>query len=176
MKTYLSYGLYLALALLLLNVALFAAGLHTDASKLQTAQIISTCASIIISVLFIYLGAKAREALVPADKPFGYGQALLAGWLVAIFAGLIGIVTTYVYMQLINPSYIELTVQNEIAKLEAKGLATETIEGAEKAIRFMMKPAILSITGFLSAIFFGLIVSLITAIFARRKDQPPVIA
>jgi len=178
MKTYLTYGFIMALAGALLTLALFFLGFHSDAAKLSTAQWIGSVGGLIIGVVTIALGTKARRAEVPAAEAFGYGRALGAGVMIALFAALFGIVTNYVYMQLINPGLADIIVQAQIDKMEAKGLSGAQLEQAEKMTRMMTGPVISSCFGFIGGIFFGTLISLVTAAFLKRPvtTEPPVVA
>ncbi len=62
MKTYLTYGFYLAFASALLVFALYFLGLHDSAEKLGTAQTVQTVVGLVITVGGIVLGTKARRA------------------------------------------------------------------------------------------------------------------
>jgi len=131
MKTNLVYGLYLTLALMLLNLAFYFLGYHSDAEKFATADMVSKIAFWVFAIVFIVLGTRARRSEVPLNEEFGYGQALLSGFLISLFAGLFGIVTNYLYMKVINPGFIEVIIQAATAKAEAKGAGSAQIEQME---------------------------------------------
>lgn len=171
MKTYALYGFYMTIAGFLLTLALYFLGYHSDVAKLQSAQWISNLGLLVIAIVFIVLGTQARRATVPLTEPFGYGRALLAGFLVTVFACLFGIITNCLYFQVINPGIGDLMVQLQLDKMEAKGVTGERLEQAEKMTRMFMKPAFIAIFGFLGGIFWGTIISLITSIFLRRPAQ-----
>jgi len=174
MKTYLTYGFAMALAGLLLNLALFFTGFHSDADKLGTAQTIATVIGLVITVAGVVLGTQARRAEKPATEAFTYGNALGAGVLICLFATLLGVVTNYVYMHLINPGMQDLLVQAQIAKWEAAGLTGDQIDNAEKVMRKMMHPALQAVFGLLIGVVFGTIISLVTSAFLRREAAPAV--
>jgi len=168
MKTYVTYGFFLALALMLLNLVLYFLGYHSDADKFATADTISKIGFWLFAFVCIILGTMARRSEVPATENFGYGQALLAGFLISVFAGLFAIVTNYLYLQVINPGFIDVMMQAVTAKAEAKGASSAQIEQMEKGMRFMMKPIFSAIFVFLIISICGTLVSLITSIFIRR--------
>jgi predicted DNA repair protein MutK len=179
MKTPLIYGLFMALSGLLLSLVLYFAGFHSDVDKLQTAQTISSIGGLVLGIIFIVLGIKARRAEVPATEDFGYGRALGAGVLVSLFACIFGVVTNFIYMNVINRGFKELMVQAQINKLEAAGMSSERIEQAEKVMRTMMNPALQAVLGILIGMLFCTIISLIAAAFLKRpatEGQPAVAA
>lgn len=177
MKTPLTYGFLMAIAAAVLAISLYLLGYHSDASKFGTGQMLGMVGGLAIGITCITLGVKARRAEVPASEPFGYGRALGAGVLIALFASLFGIVTNFAYVNFINPGISDIIVQAEIAKLEAKGLGGAQLEGAEKMIRAMTGPVAYAAMGFLGGFFFGTLISLVAAAFLKRPataDGPPV--
>ena len=179
MKTYVTYGFYMALAGLLLSLAFFFLGFHATAAKMQSTQIINTIGLLAIAISILAFGIKARRADVPATEEFGYGRAVLAGFLITLWACLFGIITNYLYFQLINPGITDIMVQAQMDKLEAKGLSGAQLEQAEKMTRMFMKPAMFAVVGFLGGLFWGTLISLVTAAFLKRKTTdavPPLAA
>jgi len=179
MKTPIIYGLFMALAGLLLTLVLYFTGFHSDVEKLKAAQTISTVGGLAIGVTIITLGIKARRAEVPATEAFGYGRALGAGVLIGLFGSLFGTVTNFLYMHVINPGLTDLMVQAQIAKWETAGMSSERIEQAEKMMRTMMNPALQAVFGIIIGVLFCTIIALIVAAFLKREateEQPPVAA
>jgi hypothetical protein len=178
MKTYLTYGFAIALAGALLNLILYFAGFHSDPSKLTAAQVLGGVIGIAITVIGIVLGTRARRAETPPTEEFGYGRALVAGIMISLFAALLGIVTGYIYLHVINSGFNDLIVQSKISEMEAKGLGGPQLEQMEKMLRLMTSAPVQAAMGFLGAMFFGTLVSLITAAVLKRStsEQPPITA
>lgn len=179
MKHYLTYGFAMALGGALVVFGLFFLGLHDSPDKLDTAQTIQMCAGLAIGITCIVLGTKAKRAALPATAEFGYGSALGAGVMITLFASLMGIFTNVLYAAVINPHFGEVIIQAQAAKMEAKGIPPDKIEQIQKMTATMMKPPVLAAMGFLSGMFFGTIISLVTAAFLKRPaveelaDSPP---
>ena len=118
---------------------------------------------------------------MPAGAAFGYGSALAAGVMITLFAALLGIVTTYVYLAIINPGYGDVVLQAQAEKLEGKGLKSEQIEQIQKMSAIMMKPGVMTAFSFIAGLFFGTVISLISAAFLKRPavedagDAPPTL-
>ena len=182
MKTYLTYGFAMAIAGALVTLVLYFLGFHSDPAKVQSGQWISLPVLVAVTVVCIVLGTKARRAEIPPTEEFSYGRALGAGVMIVLFAALFGIVTNALYFSFINPNFVDVMVQAQSDKLAAKGMSSTQIEQMEKGMRFMMKPPILAVFGFLQGMFWGTIISLITSAFLKRPagatsaEPPPVVA
>jgi ABC-type dipeptide/oligopeptide/nickel transport system permease component len=172
MKTYLTYGFAMAFAGAALAVLLYLLGYHSDPAKLRAAQGIGMAGGLAIGVTCIVLGTKARRAEIPASEEFGYGRAFGAGFMIALFASLFGIITTFVYAKFINPEFVDVIVQAQVQQLEAKGLSADKIQGAEKVIRTMASPYVQACFSFIAGLVMGTIISLITAAFLKRPAAP----
>jgi predicted DNA repair protein MutK len=181
MKTPLIYGLYMALAGLVLNLGLYFTGFHSDVDKLGTAQTVATVGNLILGVGLLVLGVKARRAEIPATENFGYGRALWAGVQISFFACVFGIITNFLYMNVINRGLRELMVQAQITKWEALGMSSDNIEKAEKMMRTMMNPALQAVFGLIFGMIICTVISLVVAAFLKRPAQadltsPPMAA
>lgn len=178
MKTSLTYGAGMALAGALLVFVLYFLGFHSDVERLPVGQKIQMIGGTVILAGGLIFGIRARRAETPPEEPFGYGRALGAGTLIALFSSLFGAIFSYIYSAFINPAFPELMVRSEVAKLEAQNLAPEAIEGAEKFIRMMSSPAASMVFGFIIGFVMSFIAALIVAAFIRRpaSDVPPPIA
>jgi hypothetical protein len=173
MKTYLIYGAAMAVGGAVLAIVLYLLGFHSDPAKLMTAQVAGMLGGLVIGVTCITLGIKARRAEVPATEDFNYGRAFGAGVMITLIAATLGIVTTYVYGKFINPEFVDVIVQAQMQKLEAKHVPAERAEAMEKMIRMMSGPAVQAASSFLGGMFFGTIISLIAAAFLKRPAAPP---
>jgi hypothetical protein len=178
MKTYLTYGAAMAGGGFVLVLVLYILGFHSDPAKLSISQWIQSCVGLAIGITCIVLGTKARRAQVPAAEEFGYGSALGAGVLITLFAALIGLVTTFLYGGVINPHFTDVIMQAQAEKLEAQGLSADKIEQIQKMSGAFMKLPMQMVFGFFGGMFFGTIISLISAAFLKREasEAPPVAA
>jgi len=176
MKTYLTYGFYMALGSALIVFALYFLGYHSEPSKLGAAQVIQSICGLAIGITCNVLGVKARRAELPPTADFGYGRALGAGVMITLFAALFGTVFNYLYASVINPGFIEIMMQAQSDKLEAQGLSADKIDQINAMTRAWMKPAVQSAIGFFAGLFFGTLISLITAAFLKRPAADEIVA
>ena len=174
MKTYLTYGFGMSMATLLLALILFFLGYHSEVEKVGAAQTIATVGGLVIGIVGVVLGTRARRAEIPASEPFGYGRALGAGVMIGLFSAIFGIVAILVYTQAINPDFNEIMVQAQVAKFEASGMSSDQIAGAEAMMRKMMHPALQAVMGIVLGTLYGTIIALIAAAFLKRPAAPVV--
>ena len=102
--------------------------------------------------------------------------------MIALFASLFGIATTFLYATVINPGFREVIVQAQTQKFEARGMSAAQIEAAENMVRKMMSPAVQAGSGFFGGIAMGTLISLVTAAVLKRPaiaeplDAPPALS
>jgi hypothetical protein len=175
MKTPALYGFVSALAGAFLVMILYFTGMHSDPAKLALAGWIGGVCGLGIVITCITLGVKAARADTPADKPFGYGQALWGGTQVAVVSALLSSIFTYCYYAFINPGLLELMVQDRMTKLEASGVSSDRIEKAEAGMRMLMGPAPQAVVGLIAGCIFGFIIALIVAAVVQKRapSGPP---
>jgi Protein of unknown function (DUF4199) len=176
MKTCALYGFFAALAGAFLNLILFFAGFHSDPAKLAAAGIIGLVAGLAIGVTCTVLGVKARRAEFPATEEFGYGRAFVAAFQVSLVASFLSSIFTYCYDAFINPAFLDMMVQDKLAKLEASGASSDQLEKAQAGMNFVMHPVPQAIFAFVGGIIFGLIIALIVAACLKRPAQAPALA
>ena len=176
MKTYLTHGFYLSCASALLVFALYFLGLHDSVEKLGTASTVQTVVGLVITVVGIVLGTKARRVEIPAEEAFGYGSALGAGFMIALFATLFGAGFNLLYSTMINPGLTEVILEAQTEKFEAAGMSADAAEKATAMVRKMMHPAVQSAIGFVMGLFVGTLVSLVTAAFLKRPATDEVVS
>jgi uncharacterized protein YybS (DUF2232 family) len=168
MKTYLLYGFGMAAAGFLLQLVLFVLGLHSDVSKFSEAQWIGGLLGLVIAIAAIVLGTQAKRELLPEGSGFSYGQAVGVGVMISLFSGILGSVLNYVYVSFINTGFTEIVVQVQLAKAQAKGMDSDQLDQLEKGVRFMTSPVPQAVVGFIFVMFFGTVLSLVTAAFLKR--------
>ena len=176
MKTYLTYGFYMALGNALIVFVLYFSGLHSEAAKLDLAQKIQMFGSIGISLACLVYGTREHRNALPPTDAYGYGRALGTGFMIVLFASLFGAIFNYLYTAVINPGFVEVMLQAQSDKLETAGMSADKIEQVNSMTRTMMKPAIQAGIGFFMGLFFGTLFALITAAFLKRPARDEVVA
>ena len=169
MKHALTYGFYMALAGAFLVLGLYFAGLHNDPDKMSLGQNIGMIGGITISIVVMLMGVREK---------WGYGSAFGAAFLIGLFGSLIAVVFNYAYFFHINPGFSELVFQTELAKLEAKGVAQDVIDGAEPMLKMMTSSTAMIITGGIFGAIGNGLIALMVAAFCKNRPvvaAPPVV-
>lgn len=125
--------------------------------------------------LTIYAGINYRSTL---GGFISYGKAFQHGFLVLAISGLVGTIFAFILYNLIDPELpqklVDASVENARAMMEKFGAPEDTIDPAlekariDAADRFTI---IGQVKGYLIALIFSAIMSLITSIFVK-KNQP----
>jgi len=102
-----------------------------------------------------------------------YGQSLVSGVLIGLFASVIVSIYTIIFFKFIDPCMIdELLKKAEESILERNpNMTDDQVEIAMSYTRKFMNPYIMAITGILWSTFMSFIASLIISIFTKKKDN-----
>lgn len=184
MKTSLTYGFLIALAGLVLSLLMYFTGFHTDVEKMQSglAKAIGMVVPLLIGIIGLVLSIRESRATRAAEAPWGYGSALGAGVMTALFAALFSAVFSYLYVGIINPNFGDVVYQTQVAAMEAKNVPAEQIERAEPFMRKMMSPVMMTVVGTVMGFIWSVVLSLLIAIFFRQRAaaapaaEPPLVA
>ncbi|HUL53781.1 MAG TPA: DUF4199 domain-containing protein [Opitutaceae bacterium] len=180
MNTPLFYGLILALVNVVYTLVAFFLGFQTD--KLAQGRWFGLLL-LVVAIAIVWLGVKAvREEA--ADKALSYGKGVKSGFLISLYSSLISTVYGFIHFKFINPSFADYQVEAAREKWVQAGLSDAQMEGAEKFVRFLMSPGMLSITGLILSLIIGLVIALILAAFLKRApaaalpgaDSPPPVS
>jgi len=174
MKTSLTYGAAMAAAGFALVLLLYVAGFHDSPEKMASAQWIGGLAGAGIGIACLALAMREKRALSNPENDWGYGSALGAGILTALVGSVLGAVTGWVYFAVINPGFSDIVLQAQLAGMEAKGMPAAQIAAAEPMMKRFTSPAMMTVFQGFFGFLWSLLLSLVVAIFFRRRDTPPV--
>lgn len=155
------WGFIVALATMLLTTVFYATDNFFSGAKSWIEQAI-----LIIGIVWCTLVFKQT---LGANDEFSYGRALGLGVATSFFASLILALFVYVLFQYIDPDLISQTLQKTEEKLMESGLSDDMIEKQMEMQGKFIKPAIMAASTIFSKVFMGLIFSLITSIFLKKK-------
>jgi len=174
MKTYLAYGAGLALTVFVVQLLFFVLGLHSDVDKFNGSQWVQSIANLAVTIVFIALGTRACGAAAAPEAGFPYGRALGAGFGITVVSSVIGAGLNLLYQTVVNPRIIDIMVQAQLNKLEAKGLSGDQLEQPEKFMRLFMGPVLGPIVYVFVGLFFGTLIALLVAAFVKRPAPSQV--
>ncbi len=164
-KLMINYGVLLGILSILLNVIMYVTNNHLQPH--WTVQLLG---------FFIFV-----VVVVMAHKTFkkengGYmklGQALKIGLGVALISALIGIIYTYLLMNVIEPTYMEqvMDIQQEVMLERNPDMTQAQIDTALEMSEKFSGPGIVIAFQLIAALFFGFIISLVSGLILK-KDNP----
>jgi hypothetical protein len=174
MKQHLVWGFVLALASAALTLILYLAGFQTE--KLEVGQFLQWL-GFPVMIAILALGGRAIAA-ARAPEATSYGRALGSLLLITLFGGLFAGVYNVIHFQFINPEFP--TYVNELTekRLESMNVPAEQIEAALSIQEAVLTPPVQGLMAFGGTLLFGLIFSLVIAVFVKRPAaaSPPPLA
>jgi ABC-type phosphate/phosphonate transport system permease subunit len=102
-----------------------------------------------------------------------YGQAFVVGFFIVLISTVISSVYSYFYFVVIDPGIAEeVLINTEEQMLEQNpSMSDEQLDQALSMTEMFVSPVAMTLMGLIMGTFFGTILSLIIAIFAK-KDKP----
>jgi len=167
MKPFLKYGLITAAAGIVISMITYLLGLD----KTSTGEYIGYLNIIVMIAGMIMAVKEKRENELGGFIEFG--QAFSTATMTVLIAAAITSVYTYLYVSVINPGFREYTMQKQIEKMEAKGMAQEQIDVAMSYTEKFMTPTMMAIFTFLGGMVVGIILALIIAAIMKKSNPNP---
>jgi uncharacterized membrane protein YeaQ/YmgE (transglycosylase-associated protein family) len=162
-KIAMPYGLILALATIVLSVIVYVMGMTYDQPWWQSLL------NFVLMVTCIVYGLKAYKN---GNGGFlSLGEALKTGLAIALIAGIVGSIFSYLFVTVIEPDFavnmLEATREKMIEQNPemTEEQMTVTLDITEK----MMSPGILVAFGIIASLFFGFIISLIAGLVMKQN-------
>ena len=163
LKSALNYGAMLGLLLMIISLLIFVFELYESSKWLNWI-------SMIILAAGLYMGVKNYRDQV-AGGFISYGGAVGYGTLVALFAGIITSIFSYIYLGYIDDGFVQFQLTQTEDELYAQGLPDEQIEMTLEWTKKFMAPGILAVSGIIMNTIFGLIISLIVAAILKKDPE-----
>jgi len=159
-------GVVLSIVLILIGVGFYVTG-NAFAKSAQWITYAVMVAGVVMAQL------SYRKAL---GGTLTYGQALGMGVLTLFFASIISGIYTYLLYEVIDPSLQEqLRLFSEEQMVKQGQLSEEQMEAALKISSRLQSPLMMSVMTVLSYTFIGLVISLITSIFVKKKPSEDLV-
>jgi hypothetical protein len=164
MNTTVFYGLVLALANIVLLLVSYFLGFQTDRIAQEPWF---SLVGLVVMIVILWLGIRATRQEAE-DGSLPYGRGVGSGTLISLYAGLIGMVYTFIHFTFINPSYVDYRIDVARQKWIQLGLKDAQMEAGEKVLRFVYAPVPFSILGLLITVILGVVIALVVAAFLKR--------
>ena len=161
-KRALIYGAAIAIAGVLLLVVMDATGLEGNQALGYLGFLFP-----IIGIVLAIRSAKREET-----GEFTFGDGFKEGAAVSLVAALLGGLLTYLYLNMVNPGYLDAVREAASAQLDAQGMTGREREQVEAMTSGLTSAG--SVAGITAGTNFvlGLIISAVAAAIMRRKADP----
>ena len=170
MKTAAIYGGAIAFANAFVTLLLFFFGFHNNPDRMLMGMLLGLVAVVTITAIGLVLGIRAIRAEKGPGK-FSYGQAFIAGLLVAVFCSVFGTAFQVAYIKAVNPRYTESMEQWAQGMMEKGNMPSGEIEERLEEMRAKSGIGYQVRNGLLFGLAFGTVTSLIAAAFLRRNPD-----
>ena len=169
MSTTLKWGLITGMVYVIFSLISNMMGIQQSGNRVLGFLVLTVL--MIVTFFTIFLGVKETR-----DEDLGgyltFGQGFMTGFKIALIAGLISAVFTLIYSKFIDPDFAEKMMAGVEDQWDKAGMPEEQREVARKWTSYMFNPFILSAFSLFSALFWGVIKSLIAGAILK-KDPPP---
>jgi hypothetical protein len=156
-------GLTLGVASIILGLVLYATGNHLEPHW---------SSSVISAALFIGLIVLGTKKFKEANGGFmSWGQGVKVGVGISIVAGLIVIIYNFIFMNYIEPDFMNQMTELQNQKLLDGGMSEEQIEAANEMGKAFQSPGIMAAMGIIGYAIGGFIVSAITSAIMKKSEE-----
>ena len=162
-KSGLTYGVMLGLILIIYSVLLYV----MDQSFNKGLGYVSF--GFIAAILFYGTKTYRDNSL---NGFISYGQSLGFGMIIILFAGILHSIYFMIHINIIDTEYISKLLAFTEEELLKKSMTDDQIEMTLSMQKKMLKPALMTLFGFLGTAFWGFIIALITSIFVKKQGDP----
>jgi len=157
-------GIILGVALIIFSLILYVVGINPVEKKIWGLP------SILILIAGIVYGTlKYRNDTLGGS--ISYGQALGTGVLIALFAGVLNSIYSYVFMTIIDPAFIDQIKMIAEEGMIEKGMSDDQIERTMEVAGWAYSPWYLTVMGVVGNVFYGFIISLISSAFIKKEKS-----
>lgn len=160
-KTTMTWGLVLGVAWVLMAFAAYSMGMFEM-------PVWVTLLQLLVLAAIVFVGQRKHR-----DDDLGghitYGRAFGAGMLVMLFGAIIYGFYIIMLVKVIDPAYIDKTMEVAAAKFYEMGYDEDMVEQMLASTARMTSPLYLLVSTLFGAAFQGLIISLITSAFVKRE-------
>jgi cytochrome c biogenesis protein CcdA len=156
-------GIILGVASVLFLLVMYATGNHLAPHW---------SASVVNAIIFIGIIVYGIKQYKAANNDFlSWGQGVKVGVGVAIVGGLIVVIYNYLFMNFIEPEFMNQMMEVQNQAFLDQGLTEEQIEAANAMTSTFSSPGILAAVGIVSYAIGGFIISAIAAAIMKKSEE-----
>ena len=172
MKNSLTFGALSAVAGAVITLVLYLLGLHSDPARIATASWIQLAIGLPASIIIMIMGIRAKRTETPSNQAFGYGRAFATGLGIGFVSLALGVVFQVLYETVINTSFVECTIQANLANMASSGVSQAAIDRSEAMMRKFSTPTVRALFSVVGGSLIVTLIAAVTAPFATRKGVP----
>ena len=160
----LKFGALLAAISIIFGLMLFSADLHYERGWAVNLINILILTGVIILAISQFKKANGNFISLP--------EAMKVGLATAVVAAIIGIVWQMIFINFIEPDFMEKIFQLSRAEMIEQNptMTDEQIKGGEDMIRTFTSPGVMVVMTLVFSLFIGSIVSLITGLIVKKQN------
>ncbi|MEZ4973556.1 MAG: DUF4199 domain-containing protein [Cyclobacteriaceae bacterium] len=160
-ETGIRYGLILGVISIAYFVILSVAGADMSGG-------IARWSGLVFTIIVFFLAHKYFKD--NGDGFMSYGQGVGIGFWTSIVSSVISSAFTFIYIKFIDDTFMEMIRNNEIEKMQEKGMSDAQIEQAMGFAEAFMSPTAIVVFGVIGGIIIGVICALIVTIFTQKAN------
>ncbi|GHC52931.1 DUF4199 domain-containing protein [Ulvibacter litoralis] len=166
-KIAIPYGIVLALATIFVSVIVYATGMTYEQPWWQS--VLNFAATIAAIVYGIKTFKKDNDGFL------SLAEALKTGLAIALIAGIIGSIFTYIFVTIIEPDFVVNMLEASRVKMieQNPNMTEEQMEMGLGMAEKMMSPGIMVAIGIIASLFFGFIIALISGL-VMKNNRPTI--
>ncbi|MFH1295825.1 MAG: DUF4199 domain-containing protein [Bacteroidota bacterium] len=159
-----TYGIITGVVMILFNLILYLFDLHLNTK-------ITWIAYVILVGGMIWGTLDYRKKVL--NGFMSYGKAFSTSLMIVLFASILVAIYTFLFFQVIAPDAVQdvIELSRQSALERDPEITDEQLEQGMQMFSFIMTPIGMAISGMLSQLITGAVISLITSIFLKKEDK-----
>lgn len=153
----------LGVAMVLVSIVMYASGNHLEPHW---------SSPLITTALFIGIVVWGIKSFKSENGGFlSWGQGVKIGVGIAVLAGLINVIYSYIFMNFIEPDFMNQMMEVQNQAYIDQGMTEEQIENANEMVKKFQSPGITAAMGIIAYAIGGFIVSAIGAAIMKKSEE-----
>ncbi len=168
MKTALKYGFIYAGLSILVSLLLYVTGLNRTGNNW-----IPSLLGLAVPVICIILAVKELKS----ESEGGYikfAEVFKKGLLICLIGGVLNSAYSMIYLEYIDPTYMDYIMEQQVQKMQENGLSEEQIEKMLQSSQAWQSPFAMFTFSLLGSLFSGAIISLIMAAILKKPNPEEI--